>query len=645
MPRVGSMFVCLVVAFCTLSNAFFHHQGQLVRGGLLMTATDAPPTEKKLGKVEAIKVRSHYLRDPLQEELGNDEIFVSPDAVVVLKYHGSYMQDDRDKRQKGSEKDYQFMLRLKSPAGEIPKDLYLQLDEMADKFGQGDLRITTRQAWQIHGILKGDLKTVISTIMDAGSSTIGACGDVSRNVMCSPAPFTSGAYRYARQYSKIFAELFKPSTTALTELWQGEEKVAELEYWRKDLANEGLSPEQLEAIKLHDSGRGIIVNDPVEPIYGQRYLPRKFKIAVTVPGDNSLDLFTNDIGLVTIVDEKDELLGFNVLVGGGMGRTHNKETTFARVADPLGFVSKDDVLELCKAILATQRDHGNREVRPNARMKYLVHERGIDGFRTLVEGYFGKTIESYRDTGVEWKYQDWLGWHEQGDGKLFLGLNIEQGRVKDYPEDPSLLTLNGVKVKAALKKIVSEYNLPTVLTPTQSIILKDILPQDKDAIDTLLQAYGLKAVEQLEPLVRLSIACPALPLCGLAITEAERRMPEWIAKTKALLVKHGMGEDELIMRMTGCPNGCARPYMAELALVGDGPEMYQIWLGGTPGLTNLAYTYANKVKWSEIDRAIEPLFVYWKANRVEGESFGAFTTRVGGDELRRFTTAFHAMSA
>lgn len=243
---------------------------------------------------------------------------------------------------------------------------------------------------------------------------------------------------------------------------------------------------------------------------------------------------------------------------------------------------------------------------------------------------------------MEWKYQDWLGWHEQGDGKLFLGLNIEQGRVRDYQEDPSLLTLNGVKVKAALKKLVTDYSLPTVLTPSQSIILKDIRPEDKDNINALLTAYGLKAVEELEPLVRLSMACPALPLCGLAITEAERRMPEWIAKTKALLVKNGLGEDELIMRMTGCPNGCARPYMAELALVGDGPEMYQIWLGGTPALTSLAYTYANKVKWEDVDRAVEPLFAYWKANRAEGESFGAFTTRMGGDELRRFTTAYHA---
>ena len=343
---------------------------------------------KPLGKVEKIKVNSNYLRDPLKTELGNDEIFVGADAVVVLKYHGSYMQDDRDKRTKGAEKDYQFMLRLKSPCGEVPPELYKELDMLSDKYGQGDLRATTRQAYQIHGIMKGDLKTVISTIMNAGSSTVGACGDVSRNVMCSPAPFVSSDYHYARQYSKVMAELFKPQSTAFTELWEsdGEKvKVAKMEYWVKDLNDAGFD---VQKEMLKDKGTGIITKDPTEPLYGNRYLPRKFKMAVTVPGDNSLDIYTNDVGLVVITSPSGELLGFNVMVGGGMGRTHMKDTTFARTADHLGFVSKDDVMELCKAILATQRDHGNRDVRPNARMKYLVHETGIDNFRALVEVRF-----------------------------------------------------------------------------------------------------------------------------------------------------------------------------------------------------------------------------------------------------------------
>ena len=265
------------------------------------------------------------------------------------------------------------MLRLKSPCGETPPELYKKLDYLCDEYGQGDLRATTRQAFQIHGILKGDLKTVIKTIMDAGSSTIGACGDVSRNVMCSPAPFKTPEYEYARQYSKVMAELFKPQAQALTEIWSGDDKVAEVEYWMKDIQAAGFD---IPTAMRKDTGTGIITKDPIEPLYGNRYLPRKFKIAVTVPGDNSLDIYTNDIGLVVITDNNGNLEGFNVMVGGGMGRTHMKDTTFARVADHLGFVSKDDMMELMKSILATQRDHGNREVRPNARMKYLVHEKG-----------------------------------------------------------------------------------------------------------------------------------------------------------------------------------------------------------------------------------------------------------------------------
>eukprot|EP01038_Epipyxis_sp_PR26KG_P006936 gene6936-9490_t len=591
-----------------------------------MSTTDTP---KKLQKVELIKLNSNYLKDPLKEELNNDEIFVSPDAVVVIKYHGSYMQDNRDKRQKGATKDYQFMLRLKSPGGEITPELYMKLDELCDKYGQGDLRATTRQAFQLHGILKGDLKTVISTIMEAGSSTVGACGDVSRNVMTSPAPFVTPTYEAVRTYSKVMAELFKPQSNAFTELWLGEEKVVEMEYWLKDLQHAGFD---VKADMLKNTGTGIITSDPVEPLYGQRYLPRKFKIAVTAPGDNSLDIYTNDIGLVVITNEQTgELEGFNVMVGGGMGRTHMKDTTFARTADHLGFVKKEDVNELCKSILATQRDHGNREVRPNARMKYLVHEKGIDKFKEMVEVYFGKPIEPWRAI-TEWKYQDWMGWHEQGDGKLFVGINIEQGRIKDE---------GNVRVKSAMKKIVSEFGLTMILTPSQSVIFKNVLPEQKEKINNILDEHGLLAIENVDPLVRKSMACPALPLCGLAVTEAERRMPTWMANMRSLLNKLNMKEENLITRMTGCPNGCARPYMAEIGLVGDGPEMYQIWVGGSPSLTNLAFTYANKVKWDVMDDAIEALLVNWKFNRLsDAESFGEFTTRKGLEELTKFSTEY-----
>ena len=557
--------------------------------------------EKKLQKVEALKLRSNYLKDPLKEELDNEEVFVSPDAMVVLKYHGSYMQDNRDNRKKG-EKEYSFMLRLKSPAGIIPPVLYRKLDEMCDTFGQGDLRATTRQAWQIHGILKGDLKTVISTIMEAGSSTIGACGDVSRNVMTSPAPFTSPQYMYVQQYAKIMAELFKPQSNAFTDIWLGEDKVAKLEYWTKDVNDAGINVGEA---MLKDTGLGVIVSDPVEPLYGSRYLPRKFKIAITVPGDNSVDLFTNDIGLVVITNEKNELEGFNVMVGGGMGRTHNKDSTFARTADPLGFVAKDDIMELCKCILAAQRDHGNRDVRANARMKYLVHERGIDDFRTLVEGYFGKKIMPWKQI-EDWKYVDWMGWHEQGDGKYFLGINIEQGRVKDT---------GNIRIKAGLRKIVDDFDATMILTPSQSIIFKDILDSQRSQIDKVLQDHGILPIENVGMLTRLSMACPALPLCGLAVTEAERRMPTWVDNVRNHLDRLGMQRDNIMLRMTGCPNGCARPYMAELALVGDGPEMYQVWLGGSPGLTRVGFVYSDKVKWQNMEAALEPIFISWRDNR------------------------------
>jgi sulfite reductase (ferredoxin) len=275
-----------------------------------MTTTDSPLP--KLQKIEALKVRSNYLFDPLVEELGNDKIYLDHDAMVVLKYHGSYQQDNRENRKKGEEKDYQFMLRLKSPAGEIPPALYKKLDDICDKYGQGDLRATTRQAWQIHGIVKGDLKTVISAIMEAGSSTVGACGDVSRNVMCTPAPFASPEYKFARQYSFVMAELFKPQSQAFTEIWLGDEKVAEMEYWLKELKGAGFD---IQSAMLKDNGKGIITSDPVEPLYGHRYLPRKFKIAVTVPGDNSLDIYINDVGLVVITNANGELEGFNVMVG------------------------------------------------------------------------------------------------------------------------------------------------------------------------------------------------------------------------------------------------------------------------------------------------------------------------------------------
>eukprot|EP00536_Pseudo-nitzschia_multiseries_P018500 jgi/Psemu1/55911/gm1.55911_g len=558
---------------------------------------------KKISKLEILKADSKNLLHPLKEELQTESIGISKDAYQIMKYHGSYQQSNREV--KGKVKDYQFMLRLKQPAGELPPDLYRLVDDLSANHGQGDLRATTRQCFQIHGIMKGSLKTVISSIMNIGSSTVGACGDVNRNVMTTPAPFVSKDYEYAREYSKVFAHLFRPMTPAFTELWLDGEKVATAELWGKEVEKHNVD----EAM-TYDSGRGIILDHPTEPLYGDRYLPRKFKIGVTVPGDNSLDIYTNDIGCVVITNDKGELEGFNVMVGGGMGRTHNKETTFARAADHMGFVPKEDIMECLKAILAAQRDHGNRDVRANARMKYLVHTLGIDNFKTLVESYFGKKIEPWKEI-QEWKYNDWMGWWEQGDGKLFYGLHVDNGRVKDEGD---------FRLKSCMRAVVDKYNLPMIMSPTQSIIFKDIKPEDKAGFEAILAEHGIQPLEEVDPLARLAMACPALPLCGLAQTEAERIMPSYIERIRALLGKLDIDDEEILIRMTGCPNGCARPYMAELAFVGDGPKSYQVWLGGSPVLTRTAWPFKAKMKNTDLEETMEPILAMFKEQRQEFEA-------------------------
>ncbi|OEU12781.1 sulfite reductase, ferredoxin dependent [Fragilariopsis cylindrus CCMP1102] len=584
-------------------------------------------TGKKISKLEILKVDSDNLIHPLKEELTTDSIGISKDAYQIMKYHGSYQQSNREAK-RGKVKDYQFMLRLKQPAGELPPDLYRLLDDLSINHGQGDLRATTRQCFQMHGIMKGSLKTVISSIMNIGSSTVGACGDVNRNVMVSPAPFVSKDYEYVREYAKVFAHLFRPMTSAFTELWLDGEKVATAELWGKEVIEKG---HKIDEDMLYDSGRGIILDHPKEPLYGDRYLPRKFKIGVTVPGDNSLDIYTNDIGCVVIMDPvTDELLGFNVMVGGGMGRTHNKETTFARAADHMGFVPKEDINECLKSILAAQRDHGNRDVRANARMKYLVHTLGIDNFKVLVESYFGKKIQPWREI-QEWKYSDWMGWWEQGDGKLFYGLHVDNGRVHDVGD---------FRLKSAMRAIVDKYNLPMIMSPTQSIIFKDIKPEDKAGFETILSEHGIKKLEEIDPLARLAMACPALPLCGLAQTEAERIMPSYIERMRAVMNKVGVDDEEILIRMTGCPNGCARPYMAELAFVGDGPKSYQVWLGGSPVLTRTAWPFKARMNTNDLEITMEPILTMFRDQRQEFEAFGDFCHRVGAEEIEKYSESF-----
>ena len=591
---------------------------------LIATMVKSPtssPTEKR-SKVEGIKERSNFLREPVATQLQEDTTHFTEDAIQILKFHGSYQQDNRDNRVKGQEKDYQFMIRTRNPGGFIPPELYLTLNELSDKYGNHTLRVTTRQGFQLHGILKKNLKTVIGSIIRKMGSTLGACGDLNRNVMAPPAPFKNRPeYLYAWEYADKIADLLTPQTGAYYEIWLDGEKAISAEE----------APEVKAARQRNINSTNI--PDKEEPIYGEHYMPRKFKIAVTVPGDNSIDLYTQDVSLVVITNDQGELEGFNLLAGGGLGRTHNKEETFARMADAIGYVEKDDIYDAVKAIVATQRDYGDRVNRRHARMKYLINDWGVEKFKETVEGYFGKRFAPYKPLPA-FKYHDYLGWNEQGDGKLFLGISIENGRVKDE---------GTFRLKSALLEITEQYALPMRLTANHNIILYDIEPSQQLAIQQILDQHGvLVSPEGIEPLVRYSMACPALPTCGLAITESERAIPGIIDRIRALLDKLGLEDEHFVIRMTGCPNGCARPYMAELGFVGSAPESYQIWLGGCPNQTRLARAYVDRMPIKELETFLEPIFVYFKKERQAQESFGDFCDRVGFEAIRQFTADYES---
>ncbi|MBR8833081.1 MAG: sulfite reductase, ferredoxin dependent [Stigonema ocellatum SAG 48.90 = DSM 106950] len=589
----------------------------------MVQSTPLSTTSRKPSKVEALKERSHFLREPVATEILEDTTHFSEDAVQILKFHGSYQQDNRDNRAKGIEKDYQFMLRTKNPGGFVPPQLYLTLDKLSDEYGNNTLRATTRQGFQLHGILKKNLKAALAGIIKNMGTTLGACGDLNRNVMAPPAPLKNQPeYQYAWEYANNIAELLTPQTGAYYEIWLDGEMA--------------ISAEENPFVKVvrQQNGTGTVFHDKEEPIYGTHYMPRKFKVSVTVPGDNSIDVYTQDLSLVVITNSKGELEGFNVLAGGGLGRTHNKEETFARLADPICYVAKDDVYNLVKAIVATQRDYGDRTDRRHARLKYLIHDWGVSKFISMVEKYFGKSVEPFQPL-PEFKYQDFLGWNEQGDGKHFLGLSIDNGRIKDE---------GNFQLKTALREIVEQFNLPIRLTPHQNVILYDIESDNKQAIQKILNSYGVVFdLGKIDPIVRYSMACPAMPTCGLAITESERVIPGILERIRALLNKLGLQNEYFVVRMTGCPNGCARPYMAELGFVGSAPEAYQVWLGGSVDQTRLALPYMERLNIiNDLETQLEPIFVFFKESRQSKEGFGDFCDRVGFDAIREFAAQYES---
>ncbi|DBA70436.1 TPA: transcriptional regulatory protein [Trebouxia sp. C0005] len=578
-----------------------------------------PPSTKlaKRSKVEIVKEKSDFLRHPLMEELVNENSYINEDAVQLMKFHGSYQQDHREKRAFGQGKFYQFMMRTRQPGGTVPNQLYLTMDDLSEQYGNGTLRLTTRQTYQLHGVLKQDLKTVFSSVIKNMGSTLAACGDVNRNVLASPAPYKHRPeYQYATQYANDIADLLAPQSGAYYDVWLDGEK-----FFSHEMENPKVTADRA------FNGYGTNFENSPEPIYGNLFLPRKFKVAVTVPGDNSVDLFTNDLGLVVITSPSGELEGFDIVVGGGMGRTHRNESTFARLADAIGYVPKEDVFHAVKAIVATQRDYGRRDDRKMSRLKYLVNEWGIDKFRSVVEQYYGKRFQPFRPL-PKWEFKDFLGWMDQGDGKLAYGIYVQNGRLKG-------------DLKKALRRVIERYELPVRLTPNQNIILCDIEESWKADIVSTLSGAGIKDTDAIDSLDRYSMACPALPLCGLAIGEAERGLPDINNRIRALMNKLGFGADEHFhIRMTGCPNGCTRPYMAELGFVGDGPNSYQLWLGGTAAQTRLAEPFMERMKVQNLESTLEPILVLFHQQRRPTETLGDFCARVGFEAIRKYSYGY-----
>jgi sulfite reductase (ferredoxin) len=589
----------------------------------VQTEPSAPAAGAKPSKAEAIKLASGYLKVQIAGELGNGASHFSEDAAGVLKFHGSYQQDDRDQRtrlkKEGKEKAFQFMVRVRVVGGRLSAAQYLSCDHLAETLGNGTLRITTRQEFQLHGVLRHDLKTTIRRINEVLLSTLAACGDVERNVLCCPAPVSNALHDALAVDARAWAAHCAPRSASYWELWLDGEKIETL-------------PPAGPAL-VHVPG-----DDSVEPIYGKLYLPRKFKSAFAFPDDNCTDIHANDLGFLAIVAEG-RIAGYNVLVGGGLGTTPSAQKTFPFLAVPLCYVSREAVLEIGEAVIKVFRDFGNRSDRKRARLKYIIHDWGLDRFRSKVEEYLGHRLGDPKPVGVT-HVLDHLGWHEQGDGKLFLGIPVENGRIRDQ---------GAYRLASGLRAFFEKYQTPARLTCQQSILLADLEPAWRGDVERWLEEYGIATVEQVSTVRRWSMACPALPTCGLAVTEAERAFPSLLDQLEAELAKIGLEHEEFTVRMTGCPNGCARPYNADIGLVGrsahikpdgtPGPGTYTIFLGGRLVGDRLNVEFKDYVPFDRVVAELVPVFARFKAMRNADESFGDFCDRIGVEELARIQSA------
>jgi sulfite reductase (ferredoxin) len=551
--------------------------------------------------VEGIKENSRQLRGSISAELLRDTDHFLEQDKQLLKFHGSYQQEDRDARKNrkkdGVGKHHMFMVRCKIPGGRLTAQQYLAVDELAGAYAIGTLRFTTRQGIQLHGVLKQNLKETIAGINRSLLTTLGACGDVERNVMACPAPHHhDGVHAQLQETASILAAHLAPRTRAYHEIWLNGKPVGDP-----------------------------LAEAEIEPLYGKIYLPRKFKTGLALPEDNCIDIYAQDLGLLAIV-ENGTIAGYNMLVGGGMGMTHGNANTFPHMARPICYVPAGAVVGAAEAVVRLFRDHGNRADRKRARIKYLVHDWGVEKFRAVLSGYIGGTLREplpVEISGVE----SHLGWHPQGNGKWYYGISVENGRVKD--EGP-------FRLRSALRSLIEQLQPGVRLTPMQDILLCDLPSSAKVQIERTLAEFGVLRPDQISNLQKLSLACPAIPTCGLAISDAERALPGIIDQLEAELKRLGLEEEKLSVRMTGCPNGCARPYQSDIGLVGRSGTKYTVYVGGHVLGHRLNFLLKDLVPQSEIVPTLRPLLERFKQERQPEESFGDYCHRQGVERLQSF---------
>jgi sulfite reductase (NADPH) hemoprotein beta-component len=545
----------------------------------------------ELTDVEIIKAGSRHLRGTLAESLVEPlSGAIADDDTQVSKFHGIYQQDDRDirserKRQR-LEPAYSFMIRARVPAGVVTSDQWQALDRIAGDYANGTIRLTTRQAVQFHGVIKTKLKSSIAAINQSMLDTIAACGDVNRNVMAPPLPLLSNIHREVQAHAEALSAHLTPTTNAYHEIWLDGEKV---ESSQED-----------------------------EPIYGATYLPRKFKCAFVVPPSNDTDVFTQDLGYIAIV-ENGKLAGFNVTTGGGMGMSHGEAETWPRVADVVGFCTPEQVIAVGEAIVTIQRDFGDRTNRKHARLKYTIADRSLEWFRAELERRIGESLQPARPFAFVGN-GDVYGWQKDSDGDWHYTLFVENGRVADVGEK---------LLRTGLREIAATHHGEFRLTPNQNLIISGVADNDRARISVLLKRFGIENDAHATQLRLHSLACVAFPTCGLAMAESERYLPSLISKLDAVLADHGLGNDAITIRMTGCPNGCARPYVAEIGLVGKGPGTYNLYLGAGFAGDRLGKLYLDNANEEQIIGSLSPLLEQYAAERSDGERFGDFLHRTG----------------